>query len=67
MPTGGTLILLLAPIAPATLGWRNLWTGLAIYAAVCAVLIARWVPAPAFGARIGSLRLLRESLVRPGV
>jgi MFS family permease len=67
MPTGGTLILLLAPLALATLGWRSLWLGLAAYTLLCAVLLARWVPAPAFGGTIASLRLLRESLPRPGI
>lgn len=66
MPTGGTLILLAAPLALATLGWRSLWLGLAAYTALCTVLVARWVPAPSFGGKIGSLRLLRESLARPG-
>lgn len=67
MPTGGTLILLLAPLALATLGWRSLWLGLAVYTLLCTVLVARWVPAPSFGGQIGSLRLLRESLTRPGI
>jgi predicted MFS family arabinose efflux permease len=67
MPSGGTLILLLAPLALTTLGWRSLWLGLAVYTALCMILVARWVPAPAFGGRIGSLRLLRESLARPAV
>ena len=67
MPTGGTLILLLAPLALATLGWRSLWLGLALYALLCVVLVARWVPAPSFGGQIGSLALLRESLARPGI
>lgn len=66
MPTGGTLILLLAPLALATLGWRSLWLALAAYTVLCTVLVARWVPAPSFGGQIGSLRLLRESLTRPG-
>jgi predicted MFS family arabinose efflux permease len=67
MPTGGTLILLVAPLALATLGWRSLWVGLALYTAVCALLLARWVPAPRFGGGIASLRLLRESLGRPAL
>jgi len=66
MPTGGTLILLLAPLALATLGWRSLWIGLTVYTAVCALLVAKCVPAPSFGGQIGSLALLRESLTRPG-
>jgi predicted MFS family arabinose efflux permease len=67
MPTGGTLILLVAPLALATLGWRSLWIGLALYTGVCAVLMAKWVPKPPFGGEIGSLRLLRESLTRPAI
>jgi MFS family permease len=67
MPTGGTLILLLAPVALATLGWRSLWLGLAGYTLLCAALLAKWVPAPRFGGTIASLRLLRESLPRPGI
>jgi predicted MFS family arabinose efflux permease len=67
MPSGGTLILLLAPFALTTLGWRSLWLGLALYTAVCFVLVALWVPAPGFGGSIGSMRLLRESFLRPGV
>lgn len=67
MPTGGTLALLLAPVALATLGWRSLWVALAIYAALCAALLATRVPAPPFGGGIGALRLLRESLTRPGI
>lgn len=67
MPTGGTLILLVAPLALATLGWRSLWVGVALYTVVCAILLARWVPAPRFGGGIASLRLLRESLGRPGL
>lgn len=67
MPTGGSLILLLAPLALAGLGWRSLWLGLVLYTAACLVLVALWVPAPSFGGRIGSMRLLRESFLRPGV
>lgn len=67
MPAGGTLILLFAPLALATLGWRSLWVGLALYTILCAVLLARWVPAPRFGGAIASLRLLRESLARTGL
>lgn len=66
MPTGGTLALLIAPLALAGLGWRGLWLGIAAYTALCAWLLARRVPAPAFGGGVGSLQLLAESLVRPG-
>ena len=44
MPTGGTLALVLAPIALAGFGWRGLWILLAAYAAACAVLLVRLVP-----------------------
>jgi predicted MFS family arabinose efflux permease len=66
MPTGGTLALLLAPLALAQLGWRALWLGLAAYTALCAVLLVRYVPPAPFGGRTRSLRLLAESLARPG-
>ena len=67
MPTGGTLALLVAPLALASFGWRSLWVVLAAYTALCAVLVARRVPAPQLGGGgIGSLRLLAESLLRPG-
>lgn len=66
MPTGGTLALLLAPLALSSFGWRGLWVGLAAYTALCAALLARHVPAVRFGGGIGSLRLLAESLARPG-
>ena len=66
MPTGGTLALLVAPLALASVGWRGLWVGLAAYAALCAVLLARRVPPAQFGSGIGSLRLLVESLTSPG-
>ena len=66
MPTGGTLALLLAPVALGSFGWRSLWVVLAAYAALCAVLLARSVPHARFGGGIGSLRLLVESVLRPG-
>jgi MFS family permease len=67
MPAGGTLVMLAAPLALATLGWRGLWLGLAAYTLACTLLLARRVPAPAFGGNVGSLRLLTESLTRPGI
>lgn len=66
MPTGGALALLAAPLALATFGWRSLWLGVAAYTALVAVLLARTVPAPRFGGGIGSLRLVAESVTRPG-
>jgi predicted MFS family arabinose efflux permease len=66
MPAGGTLALLGAPLALATLGWRGLWLGLAACTALCALLLARRVPAPSFGGGVSSLALLSESLARPG-
>jgi predicted MFS family arabinose efflux permease len=67
MPTGGTLALAAAPLALATLGWRSLWAGLALYTLLCAVLVARSVPPAPFGGGVRSLRLLTESLSRPGI
>jgi predicted MFS family arabinose efflux permease len=66
MPTGGTLALLFAPLALAHFGWRALWLGLAAYTALCAILLARFVPPAHFGGQTASLRLLRESVARPG-
>jgi DHA1 family inner membrane transport protein len=66
MPTGGTLALLFAPLVLADFGWRPLWLGLAAYTALCAVLLARFVPPAPFGGRTASARLLVESLARPG-
>ncbi len=65
MPSGGSLALLLAPLALATIGWRGLWVVLACAALACAVLIARTVPATRFGG-VASLRLAVESLAQPG-
>lgn len=67
MPAGGTLALLAAPLALASFGWRSLWFALAVCTALCAVLLARKVPAPAFGGGVRSLRLLTQSLTRPGI
>jgi MFS family permease len=65
MPTGGTLALLAAPLFIAAASWRALWLALAAAAALAALAIARAVPAmPA--ARVSSLRLLVESVARPG-
>jgi MFS family permease len=66
MPTGGTLALLIAPLALGSFGWRGLWLALAAYAGLCAVLVARSVPNARVGGSIGSLRLLAESVLRPG-
>lgn len=66
MPAGGTLALLAAPLALAALGWRSLWLGIALYTALVAFLLARCVPAPRFGGGIGSLKLVTESIKRPG-
>jgi MFS family permease len=66
MPAGGTLVMLAAPFALATLGWRSLWVGLAVYTALCGWLLAR-VPAPSFGGGVRSRRLLFDSVARPGI
>lgn len=66
MPAGGTLALLLAPLALAHFGWRALWLGVAAYTALCAALLLRHVPPARFGGQTRSARLLAESLARPG-
>ena len=65
MPTGGTLALLAAPVFIATASWRALWLALAAAAVLAAFVLARTVPAGAVP-RVASLRLVRESLARPG-
>lgn len=66
MPAGGTLALLAAPVTLVSTGWRGLWLALAACTAACALLLARRVPPPSFGGELSSLRLLAESLGRPG-
>ncbi|HYL24811.1 MAG TPA: MFS transporter [Burkholderiales bacterium] len=65
MPTGGTLALLAAPLCIAAASWRVLWLVLAAAAVLAALVLARAVPAGQ-PARVASLRLVRESLARPG-
>ena len=65
MPSGGSLALLLAPLALAVWGWRGLWVATAIAAAVAFVLIARLAPTTRYGG-VGSLKLALESLAQPG-
>jgi len=65
MPAGGGLALLIAPPVIAAWGWRGLWVVLALAAAACFALAARYAPSPRHGG-IASLRLLAESLARPG-
>ena len=57
MPTGGGLALLIAPPVIAAWGWRGLWVLLALGAAACFVLAARYAPAPKYGG-ITSMRLV---------
>ena len=66
MPTGGSLALVLAPFAIATIGWRGFWVALSVAALASLVLLARTVPEPRFGGQVGSLRLATESLAQPG-
>ncbi len=65
MPAGGGLALLAAPPLIAAWGWRGYWIALAIAAAASFALAARYSPSPKHGG-IASLRLIRESLIRPG-
>ena len=65
MPTGGTLALLAAPVFIAAASWRVLWLALAAAAVLAALILARTVPAGE-PPRVASLRLVRESLARPG-
>lgn len=65
MPTGGGLALLIAPPVIATWGWRGLWVLLALGAAACFALAARYAPTPKYGA-IASVRLIAETFSQPG-
>ena len=65
MPAGGGIALLVAPPVIAAWGWRGLWIVLALAAAASFALAARYAPSPKHGG-IASLRLLAESIARPG-
>ena len=65
MPAGGGLALLAAPPLISAWGWRGYWIALAIAAAASFALASRYAPSPKQGS-IASLRLIRESLARPG-
>ena len=65
MPAGGGIALLIAPPVITAWGWRGLWVALALAAAACFALAARYAPSPKHGG-IASLRLLAECLARPG-
>lgn len=66
MPAGGGLALLAAPPLLAAWGWQGLWLALCGVAAGCFVLAYRHAPEPPRGAPLASLRLIRETLARPG-
>jgi MFS family permease len=65
MPTGGTLALLAAPFFMAAWSWRALWLAIAAAAIAAAVIFWRVVP-DSPPARVGSLRLVAESLAQRG-
>ncbi len=65
MPAGGGLALLAAPPLIGAWGWRGYWVALAIAAAASFALAARYSPSPPRGGT-ASLRLITESLARPG-
>ncbi len=65
MPSGGTIALLAAPLLIAAGTWRALWLAIAAAAILAGILFARAVPEAA-PARVGSMRLIAESLAQPG-
>jgi DHA1 family inner membrane transport protein len=65
MPTGGGVALLVAPPVIGAWGWRGLWILLALGAAACLVLAARYAPTPKYGG-IASMRLVAESFAQRG-
>lgn len=64
MPSGGSLAILAAPLILWLSGWRGLWVTMSIAAALCFLLVARYVPAPRYGS-LSSLKLAAESLAQP--
>jgi cyanate permease len=64
MPSGGSLALLLAPLALAAWGWRGLWVALSVATVIGFVLAVRYAPTPRYGG-VASLRLVIESLFQP--
>jgi predicted MFS family arabinose efflux permease len=65
MPTGGGIALLIAPLVIDAWGWRGLWAVLALAAAACFALAARYAPTPKYGG-ITSVRLIAETFAQPG-
>jgi MFS family permease len=65
MPSGGTIALLAAPLLIGAWGWRALWLVFAILALASALALARLVTPSSYG-RVGSMRLVVESLKNPG-
>ena len=65
MPTGGAIALFAAPWLIAAWGWRGLWLVLSLVAVASAVTLVRTVPTSP-PARVSSMRLVAESLARPG-
>jgi MFS family permease len=64
MPSGGSLAILAAPLILWLSSWRGLWVTMSVAAALCFLLVVRYVPAPRYGS-VGSLRLAAESLAQP--
>jgi MFS family permease len=65
MPTGGALALLAAPFLMAAWNWQALWLAIATAAIVAAAIFWRVVP-DSPPARVGSMRLVAESLAQKG-
>jgi nitrate/nitrite transporter NarK len=61
----GAYMTKVAPPVMAAWGWRGLWVLLALGAAACFVLAARYAPTPKYGG-ITSLRLIAEVLAQRG-
>jgi MFS family permease len=65
MPAGGGIALLIAPPVIMAWGWRGLWILLALAAAACFALAARYAPSPKHGS-VASMRLIAESFASRG-
>jgi sugar phosphate permease len=62
----GPIAMLLAPFALAFVGWRGYWLLTGAACIVALALVARLVPAPAFGGNVRMGRLAAEALAHKG-
>ena len=70
MPVGAATLLLLGPIAYASMGWRAVWAALALLSLACAWGVWRWIPSDpltqAGAARLGLWPRFAQTLSSAG-